>query len=185
MFSAKQNSTWLALVLLAVILLTRTNHFGSSVHLPDASLAVLFFGGLMTLNVRWFALAIVAAFGMDFYALGFAGVADYCMSVGYWGLIPTYAMVWGAGRWLAKQTKPFALSSYVLTAWLATTLAFLISNAFWYAFSDKVNTLSVLDFAERVAQYYTPYVAYALMYLGIAWVVYGAVKSMVIKNQTA
>jgi cation transport ATPase len=43
----------------------------------------------------------------------------------------------------------------------------------------------VLDFAERVAQYYTPYVAYALMYLGIAWVVYGAVKSMVIKNQTA
>jgi hypothetical protein len=107
------------------------------------------------------------------------------MSVGYWGLIPTYAMVWGAGRWLAKQTKPFALSSYVLTAWLATTLAFLISNAFWYAFSDKVNTLLVLEFAERVAQYYTPYVAYALMYLGIAWVVYGAVKSMVIKNQTA
>jgi hypothetical protein len=185
MFSTKQNSTWLALVLLAVILLTRTNHFGSHVDLPDASLAVLFFGGLMAMNSRWFALAIVAAFGMDFYALGFAGVADYCMSLGYWGLIPTYAVIWGAGRWLAKQAKPFALARFVATASLAVSVAFVMSNAFWYVFSDKVATLSISEFSQRVAQYYTPYLSYALMYLGFAWVIHAVVKSLALKSQAA
>ena len=185
MFSTRQNSTWIALALLAVILLTRTNHFGSSVHLPDASLAVLLFGGLMTLNLRWFVLAIVAGFGMDFYALGFAGVSDYCMSLGYWGLIPTYAVVWGAGRWLAKQKKPFALSNYIATAWVATSVAFVMSNAFWYAFSDKVNTLSIVEFSQRVAKYYTPYLSHTVVYLGLAWLAYGAIKSLSYKKQAA
>lgn len=185
MFSTKQSPTWLALVLLAAILLTRTNHFGSSVHLPDATLAALFFGGLMTLNLRWFALAIFAAFGMDFYALGFAGVSDYCVSLGYWGLIPTYAVVWGAGRWLSKQQKPFALSNYIATAWVANSVAFVMSNAFWYVFSDKINTLSVVEFSQRVAKYYTPYLSHTVVYLGLAWLAYGAIKSLSYKKQAA
>lgn len=185
MFSTKQNSILMSLVLIALILLTRTNHFGSNVHLPDATLAVLFFGGLMVMNLRWFALAMLAAIGMDFYALGFAGIADYCMSLGYWGLIPTYAVVWGAGRWLAKQAKPFALSSFFGTSWLVMSIAFVMSNAFWYAFSDKVASLSVIEFSQRVAQYYTPYVSYALMYLGFAWVIQAVVKSIGFNSQTA
>ena len=185
MFSTKQNSILISLMLIALILLTRTNHFGSSVFLPDATLAALFFGGLMMKNIRWFALAMVAAVGMDFYALGFAGVSDYCMSLGYWGLIPTYAVVWGAGRWLAKQQKPFALSNYIATAWVATSVAFLMSNAFWYLFSDKVNTLSVVEFSQRVAKYYTPYLSHTVVYLGLAWLAYGAIKSLSYKKQAA
>lgn len=185
MFSSKQNSTLLALPLLAIIFLTRTNHFGSAVNLPDATLAVLFFGGLMLMNLRWVALAIIAAFGMDFYALGFAGVADYCMSLGYWGLIPTYALVWGAGRWLGKQAKPFAVPRYIALSWFAMSVAFVVSNGFWYVFSDKVATLNIIEFSERVAQYYTPYVSYTLMYLGLAWVIHAVLKSLSFKNQTA
>jgi hypothetical protein len=185
MFSTKKNSILMSLVLIALILLTRTNHFGSNVYLPDATLAVLLFGGLMAMNYRWFGLAMVAAVGMDFYALGFAGVSDYCMSLGYWGLIPTYAMVWGAGRWLAKQKNPFALTGLFATSWLAISMAFVISNAFWYAFSDKVATLSVMEFSQRVAQYYVPYVSYAIMYLGFALVIHAVLKSMAFKSQAA
>lgn len=161
----------IALGLLFAIVLTRTNHFGSNVYLPDATLAVLFLGGLLIARKAWLGLAIAVAFAMDFYALGFKGVSDYCMSLGYWGLIPTYAAVWGAGRWLAKREQPFAALPYASVAWAAVSVAFVLSNAFWYSFSDKVDTLTVVEFTQRVAKYYTPYLGFALMYLGAAWLI--------------
>jgi hypothetical protein len=53
-----------------------------------------------------------------------------------------------------------------------------LSNAFWYSFSDKVDTLTVLEFTQRVAKYYTPYVGFALMYLGAAWLVMKALAKL-------
>jgi hypothetical protein len=176
MFSLNNKGFWQGAVLIGLILLTRTNHFGDSVYLPDATLAVLFLGGLLIARSSWLALAIAVAFGMDFYALGFKGVSDYCMSLGYWGLIPTYAAVWGAGRWLAKRQQPFTAVPYALVGWAAVSVAFVLSNAFWYSFSDKVKTLNIVEFSQRVAQYYTPYVGYAMMYLGVAWLVAKVVK---------
>lgn len=176
---------WQGAGLIGLILLTRTNHFGDNVYLPDATLAVLFLGGLLIKRAGWLGLAIVAAFGMDFYALGFKGVSDYCMSLGYWGLIPTYAVVWGAGRWLAKREQPFAVMPYALTGWAASSVAFVLSNAFWYGFSDKVNTLTIVEFSQRVAQYYMPYVGYAMMYLGVAWLLLKFVNSQAPSHKTA
>ena len=65
------------------------------------------------------------------------------------------------------------------------SVAFVVSNGFWYVFSDKVATLNIIEFSERVAQYYTPYVSYTLMYLGLAWVIHAVLKSLSFKNQTA
>lgn len=185
MFSSPQNQKWLSLGLVAVILATRMQHFGSAVYLPDATLAVLFLGGLLVARTGWLGLAIVVAFGMDAYALGWKGVSDYCMSPGYWGLIPTYAMVWGTGRWLAKRQKPFALLPYALFGWAAASLAFVVSNAFWYSFSDKVTSMPVLEFSQRIAQYYTPYVGYTLMYLGVAWIAYRFLATSFIQQKTS
>ena len=176
MLVKNDQSYWLSLGLIAAILLTRTNHFGDGVYLPDATLAVLFLGGLLVARKSWLGLAIAAAFLMDFYALGWKGVSDYCMSVGYWGLIPTYAIVWGSGRWLAKRSQDkqrnlFYLPAYALVSLSTITFAFVVSNAFWYGFSDKVTTLSIFQFGQAVAQYYAPYIGYAMMYLGLAWAV--------------
>ena len=179
MLTKNNQSLWVSVGLLFAILLTRTSHFGDHVYLPDATLAVLFLGGLLVARKAWLGLAIAVAFGMDFYALGYKGVSDYCMSLGYWGLIPTYAVVWGAGRWLANRSqKPFNIAPFALFAVASTSIAFVMSNAFWYAFSDKVATLSVVEFSQRVAQYYTPYVGYAIMYLGVAWLAHLAIVSL-------
>jgi hypothetical protein len=185
MFTNKQNSILVGSILIALILLTRTNHFGDSISLPDATLAVLFLGGLLIARTSWLGLAVVAAFGMDFYALGPKGVSDYCMSLGYWGLIPTYAVVWGAGRFLAKREQPFNILPYAIFGWAAASVAFVMSNAFWYSFSDKVTSLSVIEFSQRIAQYYTPYVGYTMVYLGVAWLVHQLVsKTNLLKNST-
>ena len=186
MTSNKQNFTLIGIILIGLILLTRTSHFGTSVLLPDATIAALFLTGILMKKLRWLATSIVVAFAVDFYALGFAGVSDYCMSLGYWGLIPTYAMVWGAGRYIAKQDNPFALTVFIPAALLTTSLAFILSNAFWYAFSDKVNSLTVVEFSQRIAQYFTPYLGFTMFYLGVAWVAQAAFKKLsVTKSQTA
>lgn len=185
MYAKNNQPFWLGAGLLAVIFLTRMQHFGSAVYLPDATLAVLFLGGLLIARTSWLGLAIVAAFGMDAYAIGWKGVSDYCMSPGYWGLIPTYALVWGAGRWLTKREKPFALLPYALLGWAAASLAFVVSNAFWYSFSDRVSSMPVLEFSQHVAQYYTPYVGYTLMYLGVAWVAYRFLATSFFQQKTS
>jgi len=184
MFALNNKSFWQGAGLIGLIFLTRTNHFGDSVFLPDATLAVLFLGGLLIRRISWLAVAIIAAFSMDFYALGFKGVSDYCMSLGYWGLIPTYAVVWGAGRWLANRENPFSAIPYTLTAWAASSVAFVMSNAFWYSFSDKVNTMNIIEFSQRIAKYYTPYVGYAMMYVGAAWLLVKFVRSATIPHNT-
>ncbi|HYD33165.1 MAG TPA: hypothetical protein VEA39_01240 [Methylophilaceae bacterium] len=173
----RASSVWTAIGLLAVIVLTRTQHFGSAVYLPDATLAVLFLGGLLVARAGWVALAILAAFLMDMYAIGFRGVSDYCMSPAYWGLIPTYLVVWGAGRLLSQLDHPFALVRYSLIGWAAASLAFVLSNGFWYQFSGRFTDMQVLDFAQRVSQYYIPYVGYTLMYLGLAWIGYAFIRN--------
>jgi hypothetical protein len=181
-----QNSTLIGMALIALILLTRSSHFGTSFLLPDATIAALFLTGMLMQKIRWLAIAISVAFAVDFYALGFAGVADYCMSLGYWGLIPTYAMVWGAGRYITKQEQPFNLSIFIPAALLATSLAFILSNSFWYAFSDKVNSLTIAEFTARVAQYFTPYLGYTALYLGAAWIAQAAFQKLAIhQSKTA
>jgi hypothetical protein len=173
-----QNSTLIGMALIALILLTRSSHFGTSFLLPDATIAALFLTGMLMQKVRWLAIGIAVAFAVDFYALGFAGVADHCMSLGYWGLIPTYAMVWGTGRYIAKQEQPFNLSIFVPAALIATSLAFVLSNSFWYAFSDKVSSLTIAEFSARVAQYFTPYLGYTAFYLGVAWIAQAALQKL-------
>ncbi|KAF0836021.1 hypothetical protein FNL37_2321 [Methylovorus glucosotrophus] len=164
-----KQSFWVGAILILLIIATRTQHFGNDVYLPDATLAVLFMGGLLITNTGWLGLALIAAFGMDGYAMGWQGVSDYCMSPGYWGLIPTYGLVWGAGRLLADSDKPFSILPFALFAWGSTSIAFVVSNAFWFAFSDKVDSLTITEFSVRVAKYYMPYVGYALMYVAIGW----------------
>ena len=186
MFSKNQKSLWMGSALFAAILLTRSSHFGTSVALPDATLAVLFLGGLLRFNLRWLVGTIAVAFAVDFFAVGIAGVSDYCMSLGYWGLIPTYAMVWAAGRFASKREHPFALSTLTSVAFISTSAAFVMSNAFWYAFSDKVGALSIYQFTQAVAQYYLPYLGYTMFYLGASYVVWVFANSIAVKkNHTA
>ena len=116
-----QKSLWIGSVLFAAILLTRSSHFGTSVALPDATLAVLFVGGLLRFNLRWLAATIAVAFAVDFYAIGIAAVSDYCMSLGYWGLIPTYAVVWAIGRFASKRKHPFALTTLVPASFISAS----------------------------------------------------------------
>lgn len=165
--------------LMMLMLATRYQHFGSTVTLPDASLAVFLLAGLVLANYR--VLAVVAfsallleAGGIDYYSIVIKGMSDWCVSPAYWFLIPTYAVMFGAGRWFATHRQPMAKSGllFVSIACLSTTVAFLISNTSFYLFSGKFTETSWQQYAERIAQYYAPYLGSALLYLAVAALIY-------------
>ena len=174
---------------------TRFNHFGSSVSLPDASLAVFFLGGLyLSRSVRGsvaiFSALILEAGCIDYYATSVQGVSDWCMTPAYWFLIPTYAGLWLAGHWCApgKMVKGRAMESrelpgLALAAWASGSFAFIFSNATFYLFSGRYTEMSVLEYAARVAQYYVPYVSVALLYIACAVAIHMAAE--IISRQRA
>jgi len=179
----KQLGIFAALVLLMAM--TRGSHFGSSINLPDATLAIFLVAGFMLPRYTLVALAafivlLLAAGGIDYYAITYQGVSDYCVSPAYWFLIPTYATMWLGGRWFASQQKNSwkSLALFGGVSWLTSSIAFLISNSAFYMLSGRFTEMSIAEYAARVAKYYPSYVSGSLMYLALAAVIYSTVHQL-------
>lgn len=163
-------------VALAVLMAaTRFNHFGSAVSLPDASLAIFFLGGLYTArlaraSVAAFALLILEAGLVDYYATSVQGLSDYCITPAYWALIPAYGSLWLAGHWFARRhtMNGKGLAVLAMTAWVAGSFAFAFSNVAFYLYSGYFAGMSAVEYASRVSQYYGSYVSAALLYIACA-----------------
>jgi hypothetical protein len=161
--------------LAALMAVTRFNHFGSAVALPDTSLAVFFLGGLYLAgfgraSVFAFIALILEAALIDYYATSVQGVSDWCMTTAYWFLIPTYGSLWLVGRWfvLRHSMEGKNLAGLALAAWAASSFAFMFSNATFYLVSEHFAVMSAVEYTSRVAQYYVSYVSVALLYIACA-----------------
>jgi len=159
---------------------TRFHHFGSAFSLPDASLAVFFLGGYYLArysraSLAVFAVLIIEAGLIDYYATTAQGVSDWCMTPAYWFLIPTYGSLWLAGRWVALRNSMKQsyldgtwLPNLALVAWAAISFAFVFSNATFYLFSGRFTGMTMGEYSVSVAEYYVSYVLFALLYISCA-----------------
>ncbi len=154
------------IALAGLMFATRFHHFGDSISLPDASLAAFFFAGFWVGGWRFFVLLLIEAGLIDYVAITQFNVSDYCVSPAYVFLIPTYASLWFAGYYCAryKTLKLTELLSQFGILFIATTVAFAISNGSFYLLSGKFPDLGWIEYATRVTQYYPSYVAYTLIY---------------------
>jgi hypothetical protein len=170
-FSLKEIRIPMALI--GLMLATRFHHFGDSLSLPDASLAAFFFAGLWVKGWKFFALLIIQAGLIDYVAISQFSVSDYCISPAYAFLIPTYACLWAAGKYCAryKTIELSKLTSQFGILFIATTVAFAISNGSFYLLSGKFSNLSWVEYTARVAQYYPTYLAYTLVYVAVIFLV--------------
>jgi hypothetical protein len=154
--------------LATLMVATRMSHFGTHALLPDASLAVFLLGGLLLQRLRGFAVLMLLAFATDVLSAKTAIQVGWCLTPAYWGMIPTYGLLWMSGRWLGKrQALEFTTAAGVSLA--AITGAFIISNAFWYAWSTTISGLDVYGYSAAVAKYFPPYLGSAMVYLVPVW----------------
>jgi hypothetical protein len=156
---------YLPISLIALMVLTRFHHFGDVLHLPDASLAVFFFAGFYRKKALFGFLLALAAL-IDYLAIE-NGASGWCVTPAYVFLIPTYAVMWLAGRYCstfkAMTIADLAKSAGLLA--LATSAAFAISNGSFYLFSGRYEDLALGDYFVGIAQYYPFYVGAALIYV--------------------
>lgn len=170
-----QNRTmWIVAGLVSLMALTRYNHFGSSVALPDASYAVFFLGGLFLGRVRGalalLALLLVEAALVDYYAINFQGISSWCVTSAYGFLVFAYSALWYVGRWYAPRHNLTAkgLLGLVAAGAAAGSLAFVIANVSFYLLAGYFGSMGVWEFTSSVAQYYGSYVTVAVIYIGCA-----------------
>lgn len=162
-----QRQLLIALALIALMAATRMHHFGSSLHLPDASLAVFLLAGFLIASPLLFGALLVEAAALDYVAITHLGVDDYCVTPAYWFLLPTYAVLWFGGRYYARmhQNSLRSLGLFSAISLAAVNVAFVISNGAFYLFSGKFADVSIAEYASRMTQYYVPYVSGAVIYL--------------------
>ena len=120
-------------VLALVMAATRLHHFDA---IPDASWGVFFLGGFwLRGSARWaFPLLMAEAVLVDFFAITSQGLSfwsHYCVSPGYWFLVPSYFALWLGGSWLARHQAGVRASTLGLAA-----LALLVSEAVCYSLSN-------------------------------------------------
>ncbi len=167
---ARTGPMTIALLLALLMAATRFHHFGSAMHLPDASLAVFFLGGFY---LRWpalFGCYLAEAALIDYLAIALGGVSDWCVTPAYAFLVPTYASLWFGGVWYARRHRMEwrTLALLAGAVFLAVSAAFLISNASFYVLSGYFPEMTWIDYASRVAKYFPPYASSAVAYIVLA-----------------
>ncbi len=161
-----------AFALIALMAVTRIHHFGDAFSLPDASLAVFFLAGISG-NSAWLlgGLLLEAAI-LDAVAIHYFAVSDWCISLAYVFLIPTYAVLWYTGRYSTRFNALNSIDFLQVSGLelLAISAAFLISNLSFYLFSGRYTNLAIENYFSAIAQYYPLYLSSTLIYslLGLA-----------------
>ena len=153
------------------MLLTRGSHTLTPFSLPDASLALFLLGGLMLRRVGWFVAFFVLATIIDFGAAALDPIQGFCLTKGYWGLIPAYGVMWLGGLFLSKQDA-FAtknLVSYSLVSMFTTLIAFVISTQTYYLFSGRFPAQSLIESMQHGWKYLPSWMGFSAMYVAIVW----------------
>ena len=152
-----------------LMLLTRGSHVLTSVSLPDASLALFLIGGLYLRKVIWFALFVTLATAIDFGAAAIDSVQAFCLTDGYWGMLPTYAVMWLAGIWLGRQPDSTDIFKYAAASVASTFAAFIISTQTYYLFSGRFPNAGIIESIQHGWEYLPTYVGFTITYLAAFW----------------
>jgi hypothetical protein len=174
---SKTANTGLFVALAALMLATRFHHFGTALHLPDASMAIFFAGGLY-LRKHWqFAVFAVLAGLIDWAAISLQGVSDFCVTPAYSFLLPAYAVLWYGAR-LCTDRVQLTWTSVLLTlavGLVCASLSFAISNGSFYWIGGRNPDTSFAGWMTSLLQWGPLFVRTTMAYLVTAAVLHGLV----------
>jgi len=177
----KISPQWLiAGVLMLMMLVTRPHMLA---HLQDASWAIFILLGFYVRSHIGFVVFMVTAFVIDLAVVEYTQIDNYCMTPAYPFIIPAYAVLWGAGQWLARQHQVHGsyqktLFHGVIAAALAITVCFGITNIGFYWFSEHFESMSLLAYANDVAKYLVAFMQTSFFYLAVAALMHVAVMQI-------
>ena len=153
----------------------------------DASWGIFFLAGFwLRGSARWaFPLLMVEAVLVDYLVISNQGINfwdHYCVSAGYWFLIPSYFSLWLGGSWLASRkpglnARSLALAvGAVLVSWLA---CYVISNGSYYWLSSTVpQPRSVGAWISNMLDWYGFFLETTALYVALGLMIHGLVAQL-------
>lgn len=169
-----RNQVAIGLLLVLLMILTRSHHFASTHNLADASWAIFFLAGIY-LHSAWPLPGLFAlSWWLDFAAYTWGGVSDFCITPAYVFLLPAYSSLWLAGRWYAQQYQ-FTWRTFMplsLSVMAGLILCELFSSGGFYFFSGRFAEITLIEFGERLIKYFPLYIESFVFYIGITVVIH-------------
>ena len=174
------NTTLQRVIVLSLLVLlmaaTRTHYFTHFTPVPDASWAVFFIGGFYLRGwSRWaFPLLMALAVGIDWAVITGQGMdfwSHYCVSPGYWLLVPAHLAMWLGGLWLRRGyhgASVAALGKLALAIVASTALCHLLAQGGFYWTSASVADPTFAGWAQNYADWFLPYLGTATAYVAVA-----------------
>ena len=167
----KTHETLFLIILSLVLILTRGSHITTFYSLPDASLALFLVGGIYLKNIRFFLALFLLGLVIDFGASAFDPKLGFCLTNGYWGLIPAYGVLWLSGYFLYHKKLIQKLSIFIPIVSTAIILAFIISTQTYYIFSGRFGNPSFFESVFHGWEYLPQYFLSSFAYIGIFWLI--------------
>ncbi|MDE0799045.1 MAG: hypothetical protein OSB01_06510 [Nitrosomonadaceae bacterium] len=156
--------------LVLLMILTREYHFSSLHSLPGASWAIFFLAGLY-LRAIWPLVGLfILTWALDFSAYTWGGASSFCLTSSYVFLLPAYSALWYAGSWYARryQFEWNTLLPLSLSLMTGAAVCELFSSGGFYFFSGRFEETTLIEFGQRLVQYFPHYVGSLVFYIGIA-----------------
>lgn len=166
----------LFVLLMAIMVATRFKHIGDALHLPDASMALFFLGGLYLRRHGVFVVMVLLAVALDWISISVAGVSDFCVTLAYAFLPLAYAVLWYAGRWFAPRLDGRATSflAAFVVAFIAASLSFAISNGSFYWLGGRYANPHMGQYLSRLWQWGPLFVRITMTYVAVALALHAA-----------
>lgn len=169
---------WISLALVALIALTRSHHFGTAFSPPDATLAAFFLAGLLAPGALLFGGLLVTAALMDQVAFA-NGVSAWCVTAAYGFLIPTYGVMWYAGKYCRETNflSAAGAAKLSLSLLLGGAVAWMISSGSFFLFSGYFTDRTAAEYFSHpeVIGFVPRYIGWAVAYsvagvaVALAW----------------
>jgi hypothetical protein len=176
------------LALLTLLMVTtRFKHFGDALHLPDASMAVFFLGGLYVRRHAAFVFLVLLAVLLDYVSIRYAGVSDFCVTAAYAFLPLAYAALWYGGRLYARELTGSmrSLVGAFLVALVCAALSFAISNGSFYWLGGRYAQPHMAEYLQRLWQWGPLFVRTTSGYVAVALVLHAGLQRLVPREPTA
>lgn len=162
---SRTHGAMILILLIACMIATRFKHFGDAMHLPDASMAVLFIGGVYLRRHLALAGFMALAVLVDWVSVSYAGVSDFCITPAYAFLLPAYAVLWYGGRACGASRSFLGTLAW---GFVAACLSFAISNGGFYWLGGRYPNPHVAEYAARLWQWGPLFVRTTMSYIAVA-----------------
>jgi len=145
-------------LLTLLMLATRTHHFATFNSLPSASIAIFFLAGMYLRNMKAFWFFYILSVTIDLTSSYYRGQFGDCITTSYPVLVFSYGVMFAAGFYAKpnwqKNAWQLTLIKVALTLFVASSIAFFISNGSYYTLSGNFPELSWAEYSTRVDKYF-------------------------------